>query len=221
MDKKNTVLLTVIAVATLLVAVVGSTFAFFAIQATNDAEIKVETTTAAGSDIFTATGSATLKLDVTNDVMMESSIKDEEGNNTKNIVAVEDTDSTMKVSLKAGTGKATCTYQLLYTDTGVNQYAMTTGAANEKEYTLEGSYGTAETEKFAETNMNKIPELFEGKTYTITNEASANAATEQTWTFTARFYNLAIDQAGQMNKSYAGNVTVVNVNCENEAAAAN
>jgi len=39
MDKKSTVLLTVIAVATLLVAVVGSTFAFFAIQETNTAKV--------------------------------------------------------------------------------------------------------------------------------------------------------------------------------------
>jgi hypothetical protein len=34
MDKKNTMLLTVIAVATLLVAVVGATFAYFSVAAT-------------------------------------------------------------------------------------------------------------------------------------------------------------------------------------------
>lgn len=36
MDKKNTMLLTVIAIATLLVAVVGATFAYFAISTTNN-----------------------------------------------------------------------------------------------------------------------------------------------------------------------------------------
>ena len=37
MDKKNTMLLTVIAIATLLVAVVGATFAYFSVTATNNA----------------------------------------------------------------------------------------------------------------------------------------------------------------------------------------
>ena len=36
MDKKNTVLLTVIAVATLLVAVVGATFAYFSARVTEN-----------------------------------------------------------------------------------------------------------------------------------------------------------------------------------------
>ena len=37
MDKKNTILLTVIAVATLLVAVVGATFAYYSVQVTGSA----------------------------------------------------------------------------------------------------------------------------------------------------------------------------------------
>ncbi len=45
MDKKNTILLTVIAVATLLVAVVGATFAYFSITATNSSSSTVITTT--------------------------------------------------------------------------------------------------------------------------------------------------------------------------------
>jgi len=45
MDKKNTMLLTVIAVATLLVAVVGATFAFFTASNTASGETKVTTTT--------------------------------------------------------------------------------------------------------------------------------------------------------------------------------
>ena len=46
MDKKNTMLLTVIAVATLLVAVVGATFAYFSVTGTNDAKTTVVTTEA-------------------------------------------------------------------------------------------------------------------------------------------------------------------------------
>jgi hypothetical protein len=48
MDKKNTMLLTVIAVATLLVAVVGATFAYFSISGTNSSESTVVTATSGG-----------------------------------------------------------------------------------------------------------------------------------------------------------------------------
>lgn len=49
MEKKNTILLTVIAIATLLVAVVGATFAYFTatVNTTNDANVTTEVKTAA------------------------------------------------------------------------------------------------------------------------------------------------------------------------------
>ena len=46
MDKKNTMLLTVIAVATLLVAVVGATFAYFSVTVTSNAATSTVTTKA-------------------------------------------------------------------------------------------------------------------------------------------------------------------------------
>ena len=66
MEKKNTILLTVVAVATLLVAVVGASFAFFAVdQSQNLANVKVETTTASAQDQFISTGSGAIELDIT------------------------------------------------------------------------------------------------------------------------------------------------------------
>ena len=64
MDKKNTMLLTVIAVATLLVAVVGATFAFFAISTNTDsATSKITGTTPdVPSSAITLTGSQNIKL---------------------------------------------------------------------------------------------------------------------------------------------------------------
>ena len=53
MEKKNTMLLTVIAVATLLVAVVGATFAFFSLSVTSGAQTTATTVTA--PEIGTAT----------------------------------------------------------------------------------------------------------------------------------------------------------------------
>ena len=225
MDKKNTILLTVIAVATLLVAVVGASFAFFAVQETNTADVKVETSTAKGSDIFTATGTPTLSLSVTNDKMQKLAGKDSPTDEELTEAGLLVSDNSMKVTLKAGTGKATCTYKLAYTSTG-DVYTKTTGA--DKEYTLTGTDGT---QGFAETNMDALANTLaaEDAVYTITNEASANEATEQTWTFTAKFYNLTINQGavqgadgqvtstGQLNKNFAGSVKVTEVKCSNEA----
>lgn len=57
MEKKNTILLTVIAVATLLVAVVGATFAYFTAQGgtTSQANVTVSTGTAGSSSMATFT----------------------------------------------------------------------------------------------------------------------------------------------------------------------
>ena len=74
MDKKNTMLLTVIAVATLLVAVVGATFAFFAISTnTNNANTTI---TGSTEGVVTApialTGTSTLKLELSAEDMSEA-----------------------------------------------------------------------------------------------------------------------------------------------------
>ena len=45
MEKKNTMLLTVIAVATLLVAVVGATFAYYSVTSENTSASRTVTTT--------------------------------------------------------------------------------------------------------------------------------------------------------------------------------
>lgn len=226
MDKKNTVLLTVIAVATLLVAVVGSTFAFFAIQETNNADVKVETTTAAGSDIFSATGAGSLSLTVNNDDMLQAN-----GGKEDAFLSVED--KNMKVSLTAGTGVATCNYDIVWTETSAIPYARSTYVIKEVEYTAEGNeYTLAGVAKnpatdtiiddiaIAEINISDIQANAQGQkvlgSFKISNTAGS-AATEHNWTFTNKFYNLAVDQGDQMGKTYAGNITVSNVSCENKA----
>jgi predicted ribosomally synthesized peptide with SipW-like signal peptide len=59
MDKKNTVLLTVIAVATLLVAVVGATFAYFSAQVTNNNQTTTTLKAAELGIVFTGTNEIT------------------------------------------------------------------------------------------------------------------------------------------------------------------
>jgi len=222
MDKKSTVLLTVIAVATLLVAVVGSTFAFFAIQETNTGKVDVTTTTAKGSDIFKATGSGTLSLNITNEKMLESVTKpDVEGGEGKVVLADQDTDSSLNVSLEAGSGKASCEYDLVWTEStaeGYIKYAKTTAAAaGVNEFTISGSStGLAPIE---EINVDKASTLGHFKIEDTYEETSV--ATTQTWTFNLKFYNLPVSQATQMGKTYSGQIAVKNVVCTNTAVSAN
>ena len=71
MEKKNTMLLTVIAVATLLVAVVGATFAYFSITATSNGKTAATITAQnVGSVVLsTVEDNTTLKLSLTADDM--------------------------------------------------------------------------------------------------------------------------------------------------------
>ncbi len=93
MDKKNTMLLTVIAVATLLVAVVGATFAFFAISTTGT---KTNATITGTVDPFTPgtivldEKDSTLKLKITAADMAEAL----KGNTTYYATAEEANNST-------------------------------------------------------------------------------------------------------------------------------
>ena len=74
MDKKNTMLLTVIAVATLLVAVVGATFAYYSVTTTNQSSTRTVTTTTPPLATVTLTqGSDNLYLNITGDQMADNS----------------------------------------------------------------------------------------------------------------------------------------------------
>ena len=78
-NKKNTILLTVIAVATLLVAVVGATFAYFTAQVGNDADVKVTVKTgSSASSSFTIDKAISLYADQTTFGSDKGSVSSEE-----------------------------------------------------------------------------------------------------------------------------------------------
>lgn len=211
MERKNTILLTVIAVATLLVAVVGATFAFFAVQADSDATVEIETTTAKAADYFNATGSGVLTLNVTNDKMLQADSSD-------SVAAITDTDDSMTVTVKAGSNTLNCSYKITYTQAdGTNTYSPS--KAEQLEYTIQGT-STYSGHTIAETNMDKVTTFgpFNISDTADAGDAAAQVATTETWTLTASFYNLTVDQAAQMDKTYAGTFAITDVTCANSGA---
>lgn len=218
MEKKNTVLLTVIAIATLLVAVVGATFAYFSVNMTNNnADVTVKATTAKASDVFTSTGDGTLSLDITNAVMQEADAGDD---------VLADSDSgELTVSLNAGSGNASCDYELWLkpdTATASAPYTKTAAAGSLLEFTVAGTDDTTPTaQTFAEVNIPNSLAATGVKlgSYTIADTYDTGlTATTQTWTLSAKFYNLNVDQNLLTDHTFTYSVTVENVVCSNVAS---
>ena len=114
MERKNTLLLTVIAIATLLVAVVGATFAYFATQLSTDSNgLNVLANTEPASAIFLASGSD-LTLTVEGSNMQRSQ--------TDNAAAVLSNSNSTTLNVTYGASSSgnalSCTYDIVFRWTG-------------------------------------------------------------------------------------------------------
>ncbi|MBQ9833832.1 MAG: hypothetical protein IJO33_01415 [Bacilli bacterium] len=214
MEKKsgNTIMLTVIAIATLLVAVVGATFAYFSANTTGNAgKTTVEVNTAAAADTFLTEGNSVVTLDVTADKMQQA-----DGNNDYSVKITNDVESTIDVKLTAGSSKATCTYDLTYTPSAAFNASAKAAEASLKEFTLVGT--STDGNEFEEKDLAGVTDAIVLGSYSISDEyADALVESVDTWTFTANFYNLAVDQNDNINKTFGGVVSVTNVKCTNAA----
>jgi hypothetical protein len=216
MERKNTILLTVIAVATLLVAVVGATFAYFVASGSVNSTSIVNVTT---STIDTVSGGSTpCELNVTGADMRQSDGTAEgvakSATCTLDIVGTKDPNNSIAT---------TCTYDITYTprtpDAVIRSEANSSGV---KELSLAGSAavspsgnGSLVTSNYAETDLYTL----QSKT-TIVNDATftfTDTATAQ-WTFTVRMYNYNFNQNDLANKSFGGTLTIENVVCSSDVS---
>lgn len=212
MEKKNTLLLTVIAVATLLVAVVGATFAYFgSFTTTVDNKAGVNVTTEAAKSSAFLTEAAQLKLNVAGAEMLK-------GDGAASSVGTYEGDKatlTVKLNATDPKTKTTCTYDIYYKYDdasavyGATDTPVTTGTeGKEFTYTLTPSTGiTVETAYVA--TAEKDFSVFKDATAEVkvasgTIEVSAGDAT-QTLDVNVKFYNFpTISQADLSDKSFAG-----------------
>lgn len=117
MEKRNTLLLTVIAIATLLVAVVGATFAYFATTQNIDANVAVNVQTATKAASFISSASGDLNITVEAHEMQEGDADNEhQSTNTTLAAGLTDTETlTVKLSAAAEDAESKCTYDIIYT----------------------------------------------------------------------------------------------------------
>ena len=218
-NKKNTILLTVIAVATLLVAVVGATFAYFTAQGAQGttANVTVSTGTAASSEFGT--------IDPLNIYADATTFAEGAGDVT------DDTTGTVKWTAPgAVTGQeapSEADRSFCYTASlNITANTFTVSAANtEKLNELEFTAKKGETvlldkislvdfdTKVGKTGTIKIPTTANGSEYTHKLVADAGASVTDNWTITVTLKNLAMNQNENTGKQLTGQIAFTKTNC--------
>ena len=231
MEKRNTLLLTVIAVATLLVAVVGATFAYFAGSQELGTGLNLTATTQPSSSSFIASSEDPIELSITADKMLAAQV------DTEGPQLVDEDTGNLKVSFASANDgtEMSCTYDIVYkwtVDSGnPKSMAYTThsaGAEGMNEFTVSYVVEHSETAHTNEGSTVAIKKTAEGETdfadisgiateATIVKGATiwsnSKTATTSNYTFTAKFYNLNVSQNGLSDKVFTGNFAVKNVIC--------
>ena len=118
MEKRNTLLLTIIAIATLLISVVGATFAYFASNInTSEGNVNIDVDTSNKQAVFLASSSGDINITVNSYMMQQhDATQDDNTSNNATIAALLENSATINVSLQAAdAGKvSTCSYDLVY-----------------------------------------------------------------------------------------------------------
>lgn len=223
-NRKNTILLTVIAVATLLVAVVGATFAFFTASGGSASEGKVTVSTGtAGSSEFGTLKAINIYADATtfNEAAggTESGLREHTDNST----------GTVSWTAPGASGTATpseadrsfCYTATLAVDsnTFVKSAANTTGAT-ELEFTAvktpAGGEATTLIDKMDITTTKaavKIPTTAGGTEYTHKLIPDAGKTLSDSWTLTVTLVNLGVNQNDNAGKQFSGAIKFDKVAC--------
>lgn len=130
-EKKNTVLLIVIAIATLVVAVVGATFAYFASSTTSTGNLTVNAVTGKTAT-FVSSASDTINLNITSDKMQKGGTYGE----------IDNSNGSVEITYTAGGDTATsCTYDILYVWDSETVLAADTAGDSGANYIYAGGNG--------------------------------------------------------------------------------
>ncbi len=212
-NKKNTILLTVIAVATLLVAVVGATFAYFTAQggSASQADVVVNTGKAGSSSLGTFKA-INIYADATNFAQGKG---DQTGTSTGTVEWTAPTN--VKGGEVAEADRTMCyTATLAITNNTFVVSKTNTESAAELEFTaVKGSTTIIDKMNITTTKTNvQIPTTAGGTDYTHKLVADAGATVSDSWTLTVTLKNLGVDQNDNTGKNFEGAVKFDKTNCK-------
>ena len=212
-NRKNTILLTVIAVATLLVAVVGATFAYFTAQGDREVQTPVNVNTAQTSNgSFVTNGSITINAN-------QENFGQGMGNQTKTATAT--------VTDRASSTAASNFCYTVGLQVTANTFEYTTVERTpELTFTARKSANAANLDS-ATTMINQrdittttasttiqVPNTAEGSDFVHQIDATQGQTINDQWDFTVTLVNLNSDQNENTGKSFDGQIVFTHVECE-------
>lgn len=214
-NKKNTILLTVIAVATLLVAVVGATFAYFTAQggAASSAKVTVSTGTAGSSSLGTFTA-ISIYADANSFAQGKGNAT---GTSTGTVawtapgVAADASSNDLTEADRSfcyTASLAVTKNDFVYSSTNTDHAAELTLTAKKNDVVVlqdkDITVGTASV---------SIPTEKDGSTMTHELVAEAGATKSDKWELTVTLVNLGVDQNDNTSKQFTGAVKFDKTNC--------
>ena len=217
-NKKNTILLTVIAVATLLVAVVGATFAYFTASGAQGTtgDVTVSTGTAASSE-FGVIKALNLYADATTFAQGGADVTGE----TTGSVKWTAPGATQEHTPDEAERSFCYTAALNITANTFTVSAANTEKLNELEFTAKKG-STVLLDKVSLVDMDtkagktgsiNIPTTADGSEYTHKLIADAGASVSNSWTITVTLKNLDMNQNENTGKQLTGQIAFTKVNC--------
>ena len=217
-NKKNTILLTVIAVATLLVAVVGATFAYFTASGAQGTtgDVTVSTGTAASSE-FGVIKALNLYADATTFAQGGADVTGE----TTGSVKWTAPGATQEHTPDEAERSFCYTAALNITANTFTVSAANTEKLNELEFTAKkGSTVLLDKvslvdldTKVGKTGSINIPTTAGGSEYTHKLIADAGASLTDEWTITVTLKNLDMNQNENTGKQLTGQIAFTKVSC--------
>lgn len=210
MDKKNAIILTVIATATLLVTMIGATFAYFTAQTGGGTNADVTVTTSSSDSL--EYGSFKPIVINANQTNFGKGMGDQKDSTTGNV--------TLKANKNAA---ATYCYTVSLNVTANNLEYTTETKTPELTFTISKKTGSEETVVIY--NDHDITELAAGNkalTIPVTTggtelihkiTAAADTTTSDVWTATVTLVNLNTDQQANTNKSFVGALEFATTEC--------
>lgn len=217
-NKKNTILLTVIAVATLLVAVVGATFAYFTAKGAQGttATVTVSTGTAASSE-FGTFGAINIYADATT---FAKGKPDATGTTTGTVSWTAPGATTTTTPSDADRSFCYTADLIINTNTFTKSAANTTNAKELYFTAVKGSTTLIEEQSLvtlpagtAVTGTINIPTTKGGKILKHELITEAGKTVSDSWTITVTLKNLDIDQNENAGKQLAGTIQFTKVAC--------
>ena len=211
-NRKNTILLTVIAVATLLVAVVGATFAYFTAQGGDATSATVNVTTGTSASASLGTFSA---INIYADQDNFAQGKGDQTGTSEGTVSWTAPGSTANYTPSEAERSMCYTVVLNITsNTFVVSSTNTTGDAELVFSAEKGSTKVIENMDITTTKTDvQIPTTAGGSEYTHKLTAEAGLTVTDNWKLTVTLKNLGVDQNDNTGKAFAGSVKFTKVDC--------